>query len=98
VDSQVSRSLKLEVTPFARCGDKIVAVVEARNVSETLLVLEAPDTVVIEQPVRQSLGSGSFKREVEWTVAHVQPGTTVLVEITATAGSLIQMGLCRVTS
>ena len=52
----MSRLLRLTVTPLARRGDSIVAIIEATNVSETLLQLSAPDTVVvIDQTLRNNL-------------------------------------------
>ena len=78
-------------------GDQITATVEAANVSETVVELSAPDTVVISQPHRQVVGIGTFTRRIEWSVEHVQPGTQALVEITASAGTITQVGLSRVT-
>ena len=95
-DAAVSRSLRLTVTPLARRGDSIVAIIEATNVSETLLQLSAPDTVVVSPPSHQAIGSGSFKVRREWTIEHVQPGRIAIIEITATAGGMTQTALCRV--
>ena len=92
-----SPELKLLVSPFANAGGRIVAFVEATNCEQTLLELNAPDTLVISQPHSQLVGNGSFKKKVVWSVEHVRPNTLTMVEVTATSGSLVQKGLCRVT-
>lgn len=92
----MSRSLKLIVTPLARRGEIIVANIEAVDLPETILQLAIPDTIVISAPLHQVIGRGTFKVQKSWTVEHVQPGKTALVEITATAGPLVQTGICRV--
>jgi hypothetical protein len=89
-------ALKLTLTPVANTGKKIIANIEAFNVSETTVELSAPDTVVISQPHREVVGVGTFSRRISWSVEHVQPETTGLVEVTVFAGALIQTGLCRI--
>jgi hypothetical protein len=88
--------LRLTVSPFAKCGDKITAIVDALNVPETVVELSAPDTVVISQPHRAVVGTGTFEKTLTWTVQHVQKGSFGMVEITASADGLVQTGLCKI--
>lgn len=92
----MDRKLKLEVQYVARIGEKILATIVGSNLPETVVALTAPDTVVISPPHVQVAGRGSFKHQIEWTVEHVQVGTTTTVEITASAGPLTQVALCKV--
>jgi len=80
-----------------KCGENIIAHIEASNVAETIVELNAPDTVLISQSHRAVLGKGTFKKELVWSVEHVQKGFSGMVEINASAGSLFQTGLCRIT-
>ena len=88
--------LALIVSPFAKCGDNITAVIDALNVPETVVELSAPDIVVISQPHREVVGTGTFRKTVNWTVEHVQKGTSCMVEITASADGFVQTGLCKI--
>ena len=88
--------MSLTVAPIAMAGEEIVANIKATDVSETIVELSAPDTVVISQPHRQVVDAGTFAKKISWLVEHVQPNTTALVEITVSAGSLTQKGLCRI--
>jgi hypothetical protein len=86
----------LTISPFAKCGDKITAFIDAVNVPETVVELFAPDTVVISQPHREVVGTGTFKITITWTVQHVQKRTPGMVEITASADGSVQTGLCKI--
>jgi hypothetical protein len=88
--------LALIVSPFAKCGDKITAFIDALNVPETVIELSALDTVVISQPHHEIVGTGTFKKTMTWTVQHVQKGTSSMVEITASADGFVQTGLCKI--
>jgi hypothetical protein len=88
--------LVLTVSPLARRGDKITATIQGSNVLETVVEISAPDTVVISQPHRLVAGIGTFSNRIDWSVEHVQPATVTLVEVTASAGPLVQTGLCRI--
>jgi hypothetical protein len=92
-----SSQLKLTVSPFAKEGERITALVEGLNIPETVVELHTPDTVLISYPHRQIAGSGTFKNKITWTVEHAQAETATAVEINVSAGSLFQTGLCRVT-
>lgn len=96
-DTDKASRLRLTATPFAQKEGTITATVEGSNVSETVVELRAPDTVLISQPHCQIIEAGTFTREITWTVQHVQAGTQTLVEISASAGSLFQTALCRIT-
>lgn len=89
-------TLKLTISPFATKGAEITARIEASNVPETFLELQAPDTVVISGARQQHLGSGTFKNDITWRVEHVQAGEKVSVQIVVSAGALFQAGLCIV--
>ena len=95
-DREEQARLVLTVSPAAERGGTIIADVEASNVPETVVELSAPDTVVVSPPHRQVVGAGTFKRQITWRVEHVQRGARGTVEITATAGPLVQIGLCRI--
>jgi hypothetical protein len=88
--------LKLRVSPLARRGEKIEAFIDATNVSETVVTLIAPDTMLISQPHIEVAGIGTFQRTVEWTVEQVQKGKTGWVEVTVSAGHITQIGQCKV--
>lgn len=90
-------SLALMVSPSAEKGGTISAYIEASNAPVTVAELQAPDTALISQPHRQIVGRGTFKKKITWTVEHVQAGVAAIVEITVSAGSLVQTGLCRIT-
>ena len=92
-----SAKLVLAVSPSASIGEEVVALIEAVNVAETTVELATPDTVVMSEPHREVVGKGTFKRRITWTVSHVKPRTSAIVEITASAGRLVQKGLCRIT-
>jgi hypothetical protein len=66
------------------------------NVPQTVVELSAPDTVMISHPHRQVVGTGTFEKTMTWTVEHVQKGTSSMVEITASADGLVQIGLCKI--
>lgn len=95
-DNPQAADLKLTVSPLARRGERIEASIDASNVTQTVVTLSAPDTVVISQPHTHVVGTGTFKQTVGWDVVHVQEGLSICVEITASAGGLTQMGLCKV--
>jgi len=95
-DNPQPADLKLTVSPLVRRGERIEASIDASNVTQTVVTLSAPDTVVISQPYTQVAGTGTFKQTVGWDVVHVQEGLSTWVEITASAGGLTQMGLCKV--
>jgi hypothetical protein len=88
--------LVLIVSPSAKCGDNITAVIDAVNVPETVVELSAPDTVVISQPHREVVGTDTFKITKTWTVQHVQKDTSGVVQITASADGFVQTGLCKI--
>ena len=88
--------LKLSVSPLAKRGEGIEASIDAINVSETVVTLNAPDTVVISQPHTVVAGKGTFRRTILWTVEHPQEGTSSWVEVTVSASHVTQMGQCRV--
>jgi hypothetical protein len=88
--------LKLKVSPLVRYGERIEASIDAINLSETVVMLSAPDTVVISQPHTEVVGTGTFQRNILWTVEHAQEGTSSWVEITVSAGHVTQMGQCKV--
>ncbi len=94
--SENSRPAKLLLTVslFARRGEKIVATISGTNVSDTIVELNAPDTVVISKPHRQFAGSGTFERTIEWTIEHVP--TSSVVEIIVCADAIVQRGLCKI--
>ena len=77
-------------------GEQIKAELQGENLQETVVRLSAPDTVVVSQPHMHVIGSGTFKETVLWTVEHAQSGTATLVEITAEAGNMHQIGLRKV--
>ncbi|HSV22974.1 MAG TPA: hypothetical protein VLJ17_08095 [Xanthobacteraceae bacterium] len=95
-DSPQPASLNLMVSAVVRRGENIEVRVDAVNVSETTVTLHAPDTVVISQPHVQFIGQGTFQRTVHWTVEHAQPGPLMWVEITVSAGTLTQIGQCKI--
>lgn len=95
---QKTSRLRLTVSPYASKGEQITAVVEGLNVPETIVEVHAPDTVIIQGLHRENVGAGSFKRKLAWNVAHVQEDKTSTVEIRASAGSLLRIGLCRITN
>lgn len=86
----------MRVSPQARRGESIEALIDATNVPETVVKLEPSDRVVISQPHTVVLGTGTFQEPVRWTVEYVQQGTTSWVEVTASAGHLSQKGSCKV--
>lgn len=90
----VDPQLRLIVSLLARAGQNIEAHIDATNVAQTVVTLSAPDTVVISQPHTQVVGTGTFQQTISWSVIQVQKDS--LVEITASAGSLTQMGICKV--
>ena len=95
--SSQPRRLRLTVLPpRVRQGNSIQASIDAVNVAETIVKLEAPDIVVISQPHVVSVGSGTFEQTISWTVQHVQTGTRGTVEITVSDGHLTQKGLCQI--
>ncbi len=89
--------LRLTVSPSAKEGERITACVEGSNIPDTVVELHAPDTVLISQPHRQIVGTGTFKNEITWAVEHVQAEMPTTVEINVSAGSLFQTGLCQIT-
>jgi len=96
-DTGVSRRLEVNIRPpVAKPGDTIVATVEGVNLDETVVHLDAPDTVVISQPHTRVVGTGTFRQSIEWTVAHAKKGTSGTVEITTTAGDLVRKNLCKI--
>ena len=93
------RDLRLKVwPPLIKAGEKITATIEGWNLTETVVRLDAPDTVVISPPHLHIVGTGTFKQTIEWTVEHVQEGAVGTVEITTTAGNIVQLGLCKVVA
>ena len=70
--------------------------VDATNLSETILTLEVPDTVVVSQPHTVHAGSGTFQQTVHWTVDHVREGKRTPVEITVSDGHTTQKALVEV--
>jgi hypothetical protein len=89
--------LKVTVLPLrVRQGDRIQVTVDAVNVGETTVKLEAPDTVIVSQPHTVSIGSGIFQQEVSWIVLHVQAGTRGAIDISVSDGRLTQGGLCQI--
>jgi hypothetical protein len=95
-EPRAPRRLKLTVSPLAKAGDKIAATVEGVNLPETVVRLEASDTVVVSQPHVRVVGPGSFNQTIIWTVEHVQAGRSSMVEITVTAGDAVQKGICKI--
>ena len=87
--------LKLLVSPQAKPGRNIDALIDATNAAETVVTLEAPDTVVISRPHILFAGKGTFQQIIHWTVEHAQKGTSC-VEITVSAGCVTQKGSCIV--
>ena len=67
-DNPQAADLKLTVSPLARRGERIEASIDASNVTQTVVTLSAPDTVVISQPHTQVAGIGTFKQTVGWDV------------------------------
>lgn len=92
----ITRRLHLTVSPLVREGEEIVAQVNATNVIDLTIEISAPDTVLISTPHQIVLGSGSYQHTAVWLVKHVQDGATAMVEVTASAGDLVQKGLCRI--
>jgi hypothetical protein len=92
-----NRSLRVTVTPFARTGENIIAVVEATNVEQTIAELHAPDTIVVSQPHEHALGAGTFTRKVCWRVEYVGSNDPVTVEVRVSSEGLPRLALCKVT-
>jgi hypothetical protein len=96
-DELKSARLRLRVvSQYVKRGENIEAFIDATNVAETVVTLDAPDTAVISQPHTVIAGSGTFQRTIPWTVEHVQKET--LVDITVSDGQITQIGQCKVVS
>lgn len=97
VDDSQSQHLRLLIlTPQVRKGQSIEALIDADNVLETIVTLEAMDRIAISSPRTVRVGSGTCQETVSWIVDSVQQGTSNWVEITVTARQLVQKGMCRV--
>jgi hypothetical protein len=84
--------------PLAGPGQELQMTITADDAPETTVTVSPPDTVVLEGPKTQVVGTGKFQATLRWRIAHVQPNTTTLVEFEVSAGGLSRKALCKVVS